>query len=423
MKKTVFLLCLIFFIVPFTNVNTVGNPKTFNFDNFNIIIEDYYREGNNGFTVEKTGTDPFYTIIYDDSESYIINGVIQANNNFIIFGSNHIEGNSTYYDSMFIVVDQFGNFISQTTYDFDDLEEIVGAYYINDTLIFHTIKTTDDGYDYAFVTNYFSAYDMSYNLVDTIEISTSIKKITSNERFILFNYEYDNLYNGAIRDDLSIMLPTDIIDIANQEIFINEVTIDFLNTATLNNEIVENGVYLNYPGNYQLLHNNSEYNFVIKPIVLGIEDNQTYFEGISPTISSGNIMLNNDLFISGTEISTPGNYELIITGLNGYQELYNFTIVSNMEGITNNHTYQDPLIISFNGEGYLNNQFITSPIEVSEVGEYILKIKGENNYLETYYFQLENPTETFTMVDFIQKFDIFILIVVLISGGILLKKK
>jgi len=423
MKKTVFLLCLIFFIIPFTKVSTIGNPQTFNFDNYNIIIEDYFVDGNNGITIEKTGTDPFYTIVYDNTESYIINGVIKTDSNFIVYGSNHKEGNSTYYDSMFVVVDQFGNLVTKVTYDFDDLEEIVGAYFINDRLIFHTIKTTDDGQEYAFVTNYFSAYDTSYNLIDTIEINVDIKKIVCNDRYILYNYEYDDLFNGAIRDDLSIILPTDIIDIANQEIFINEVTIDFLNTATLNNEIVENGVYLNYPGNYQLLHNNREYNFVIKPVISGIENNKIYSEGLSPSISSGNIMLNNDLYISGTEISAPGNYELIVTGLNGYQELYNFTIISNMEGVTNNHSYLDPVIITFKGEGYLNNQFVTSPIEVSELGEYILKIKGENNYLETYYFQLENNTETLTLVDFIQKFDIFILVVVLISGGILLKKK
>lgn len=423
MKKTVFLLCFIIFTISFKGVSTISNDQTYSFDNYNIIITDYFQDGNKGISIEKTGTDPFYTVIFDSSERYIVNGVIKTDTNYIIYGSNHITGNPTYYDSVFMVVDQFGNLIEKVTFDFDDLEEVVGAYYINSTLILHTIKTTDIQERFVFVTNYFTSYDSSYNLINTIEIGTNITKITSNERYVLFNYEYDELYNGAIREDLSILLPNELINITNQEIFINEVTIEFVNTALLNNEIVENGVYLDYPGNYKLEYNNSEYNFVIKPTIKGIEDNKIYSSSITPIISSGNVMLNNDIFISGTEISSPGNYELTITGLNQYTQTMNFTIISNMTGITNNHTYKDPVLITFNGEGYLNNKYVTSPIDVSETGEYVLKIKGENNYLETYYFQLEEDTHSLTIVDFIQKFDIFILVVVLISGGILLKKK
>ena len=423
MKKTVFLLCLFIFIIPFTKVNTVGNNQTHSFDNYDIVIEDYYLDGNRGFSLEKTGTDPFYTIIHDSNESYLINGVIETDELFILYGSNHVTGNDTYYDSVFFIVDRLGNLVTYITTDFGDLEEITGAYVINDILIFHTIKSTDNEIEFVFENNYFSAYNLSYNLVDTIEIGSIIMEITSNDNYILFNYDYDDVYDGAIRDDLSILLPSDIVEIAEQEIFFGDVMIEFLNQASLNNEIVENGVYIDYPGNYQLQHSNAEYNFIVKPYVLGIENNKSYNESVTPTISSGNVMLNNDVYISGTEISAPGNYELTINGINNYLETYDFTIVSNMTGITNNHTYLDPVTISFTGEGYLNNQFIDSPVDVYETGEYILKIKGENNYLETYYFQIDEEIKTLSIVDFIQRFDIFILVVVLISGGIILKKK
>ena len=66
---------------------------------------------------------------------------------------------------------------------------------------------------------------------------------------------------------------------------------------------------------------------------------------------------------------------------------------------------------------------MTSPLEVNDVGEYILKMRGENNYLETYYFQIGADTNEMNMLDFVQKFDIYILVIVLISGGIILKKK
>ena len=216
MKKTVFLLCLFIFTIPFTTIKSIGNNQTHNFDNYDIIIEDYYLDGKRGFSLEKTGTDPFYTIIHDSNESYLINGVTETSEIFILYGSNHVKGNSTYYDSVFFIVDKQGNLITQVTTDFGDLEEIKGAYLIDDILITHSIKSTDDGIDFVFVTNYFSSYDLSYNLIDTIEIGTIIKKITSNEHYILFNYDYDDLYDGAIRDDLTILLPNDVLDIANQ---------------------------------------------------------------------------------------------------------------------------------------------------------------------------------------------------------------
>jgi len=423
MKKIVFLLCFIIFTLPITPVSSYGNNETYSIENYDIIIRDYTNNGNRGVSVEKTGTNPFYTIIEDENELYIINGVIKTEFHYIVYGGIHIEGNDTYYDSIFIVLNQLGDVIEKITFDLDDLEEIVGAYFIDNILILHTIQTTDDGMEYLFVTNYFTSYDLSYSLIDMVEIETNIKKITSNQDYILLNYEYDNLYDCAIRDDLSLLLETDMINISNNEEFTSEVIIEFLNSALLNNEIVENGITINYPGNYKLIYKSFEYNFVVNPIVSGIEDNKVYTSKVTPVVSAGNVMLNNDLFISGTEISLPGNYELTITGINNYLETYNFTITSDLDGVTNNHTYLDSILLTFKGEGYLNNQFVESPMEVSKSGDYILKIKGENNYLETYYFQIDDEIEKTTLVSFIQKFDIYILIVVLISGGIMLKKK
>jgi len=423
MKKTVFLLFFMLFVLPLKTVSCYGNNETYSFANYDIIIRDYTENGNLGISVEKTGTNPFYTVIENSHEAYLINGVIMANGYYVIYGNNHLDNEETYYDSMFIVLDQLGNIVKQETYNFGDLDEIVGAYVLDNLLIFHTRQSTDDGQSYLFVTNYFSAYDLSYQMIDRIEIPREIKEITSDENYILLNYEYDNDYDCAIREDLSLLNANEILNLTNNAEFESEVTIEFLNEGLLNNEIVENGITVNYPGNYKLLYNNAEYNFVVNPVVSGVEDNKTYTMEVTPIISSGNIMLNDDLFISGTKITSPGNYELIITGIDGYQKSYNFTITSDLNGITNNHTYLDSVLLTFNGEAYLNNQFIESPVELSEDGEYVLKIKGENNYLETYYFQIDEEEETITLLSFIQKFDIFVLVVVIISGGIILKKK
>ena len=68
-----------------------------------------------------------------------------------------------------------------------------------------------------------------------------------------------------------------------------------------------------------------------------------------------------------------------------------------MEGIVNDHTYFEPVEILFNGEGFLNNQLVTSPLIVTDAGEYILKLRGDNNYLETYYFQIDTETDSYNL--------------------------
>jgi len=423
MKKAIFLLCLIIFTLSFNEVKGIFNDKTFEYEDFNIVLDNFYMPGSGGVTIEKTGVNPFYTTLYYSGESFIINSILRTENNIILYGSNHVHGEDTYYDALFIVIDYDGNLINKTTVDYGDLEEVVGAYFIDEILIIHTVKSYDVGSDFIFENNYFSAYDTEYNLITTIENGTEIEKITYNDRYILLDYERDYIIDIALRNDLSYLLPSDIIDIYDNEIFINEVQIEFLNDAFLNGELVQNGIIINYPGNYTLNHNLSQYNFVVEPLISGFEDNQVYNTSVTPYISSGNVILNNDIFVVGTEISKPGNYELSINGINDYLESYNFTITSNMEGITNNQIYNDTVEISFNGEGYLNNQFVTSPLLVAEEGDYILKISGENNYLETYYFQIIEDEENVSIVDFVQKFDILILVVTLLTGGIILKKK
>ena len=110
-------------------------------------------------------------------------------------------------------------------------------------------------------------------------------------------------------------------------------------------------------------------------------------------------------------------------GVNGYQKEINFTINATVEGVLNNQVYDDQVVIQFEGEGYLNNTYVESPYTVAENGDYILKVRGEGNYLETYNFQVETEEKKSTVIDFIQKYDVIFLGVVMIGGGIILKKK
>ena len=422
MKKTVFLFLLATIFIFNIENKVIGSEVIYQVNNDEIIITSIKEDGITGFIIEKEGVNPFVSTIIDDSEHYFITGIKQIENYYILYGYGFTNNSDTGYDSLFFVFDFAGNNIFKNLRDYGSMETIKNIFYIDDVFITYTESVIDKDHFYEFNSNYFTSYDHSFKYLDSIEISPKIYKIDSNDMYILIGYD-NSEYDLAIRSNLLMINKTDLLTITEGQIFTESVTIEFINGAMLNNDFVENGVTIIYPGEYTLNYNNRIYNFTVVPVITGVIDNEIYNESIMPSVSGGNVILNNDIYILNTEISNPGNYELIVNGANNYVESLSFTITSNLDGIINNKSYLDPVTLDFNGDGYLNNQFIESPYEVIETGDYILKIRGENNYMETYYFSIEEDEISTSFVDFIQRVDILILVVVLISGGIILKKK
>ena len=422
MKKTVFLFLLVFIFTLNVDNKVIGSESIYQINNHEIIITSFNNDGITGFTVEKSGVNPFITTVSHDLEHYFITGVKQIGDYYILYGYGFTNNTNTEYDSLFFVFDNAGNIILKDFRDFGSMEIIRDIFYIDDILITYTQSVNDIDQSYEFNSNFFTSYDLNFNYLDFIEISPIIANINTNEMYILIGYSNAE-YDIAIRNDLSLIGKDDLLNIVEGSSFTESVTIEFINEATLNNEFIENGITINYPGEYNLNYNNRIYNFTVKPVITGVIDNEVYNNSVTPIISSGNVILNNDIYISNTEITNPGNYEFIVNGANNYTENLSFTITSNLEGIINNNIYIEPITLDFNGNGYLNNQFIESPYEVIESGDYIFKIRGENNYMETYFFSIEEEVNETSFIDFVQRVDILVLVVVLISGGIILKKK
>ena len=422
MKKTVFLFILtIVFILNVEN-QVIGSEVIYQVNSTEFIVTSIEEEGVTGFTIEKSGVNPFYKKVIDSSEHYFITGIKEVDDYYILFGYGFSRASNTEYDSLFFVLDFAGNIIEKDIRDYGSMESIKDVFYIDDVFIVYTESVNDIEYSYEFNSNYFSSFDFNFDYLDSIEIGNKIYMTQSNDSYILIGYNREE-FDLGIKSDLSLIEKNDLLSIEEGKVYTDEVKIEFINGATLNNDYIENGVTLSYPGNYTLNYNNKVYNFTIEPVITGVIQDEIYKDSVTPEISGGNVMLNNDIFVSNTEINKPGNYELIINGANDYHDMIDFTITSNLEGIINNNTYLDPVNISFKGDGYLNNNFIQSPYEVTESGEYILKIKGENNYQETYYFSIQDEVKKASLIDFIQKVDILVFVVVLISGGIILKKK
>lgn len=422
MKKTIFLILLaLTFSFNLTN-KTLASETIYEIDNYEIIVRSVKENGTNGFTVQKTGGNPFISTISDDLEHYFITGVKQIEEYYVLYGYGFTNNSSTEYDSLIFVFDSAGNTVHKDLRDYGSMENVIDVFYIDDIFISCTEKVNDTGHSYEFNSNYFTSYDLDFSFLDSVEVSSKIVRLESNEMYILVGY--DNLeYDIGIRNDLSLIRKNDLIDITEGQVFNETVSIEFINSATINNDYIENGVTIDYPGKYTLVYNNNEYNFVVLPKISGVADKQIYNDSVTPSISNGNVILNNDIYVQGTVVSAPGIYELTVNGANNYSSDLSFTIVSNLTGIVNNNKYTEPVTLEYNGNGYLNNQFIESPYEVGEPGDYIFKIKGENNYLETYFFTIEDEVEETGFIDFVQRVDILILVGVLISGGIILKKK
>ncbi len=422
MKKTVFLFLLVLVSLSFTNTSA-ASEGSFEFDGYEIRLNSYLNQNSRGYHIEKLGDSPFtHDALFLGKDIYI-NTVTEVDHKHIFYGYSHDHNSQTYYDGFLLVLDMDGNIIFEEYLDLSQLEAVHNVVELDQIILIHYAKYYDNGDEIVFEENYIKTYDKNYNFLKETTFPNQVVKIHVTDHLYLFSTNKDDSYEGALTSNLEYIDALASLQIATNTEYQDEVFIHFLNDATLNHEQVENGVYIEYPGVYELEYNDYIYTFKVKPTVTGIEDGKIYTNSVYPVISSGNVYLNDDLFISGTEVNEPGNYVLRIQGANNYEELYHFQITSNLSGVVHNHTYTEPIEITFNGTAYLNNSYIESPYKVYNPGEYILKIQGEDNYIETYYFNMDDSKEETTFLDYVQKYDVVVLAIVGISGVFILKKK
>ena len=423
MKKAVFLILIFTFLT--TKPVSGIDEDSFVFDSYEFHISRVSNSNKgNGYHIVKLGKDPFEIDYVIDNAKIKINHMTEINGQHIFYGYLHRKDGDTYYDPFLLVLDNEGNEVFLETTDRGDLEAVHKVFELDNLIIVHYRKDTDDEFkDMVFDENIFEVYDYNYNLLDTMTNTDYYHKTEVTDSLYVYTLDVYPTYEGGITSGLDIVYANDVLDIPTDHIFTGEVNIPFVNEALLNGEIVENGIVIDYPGNYELLYNDFNYEFQVDPIVTGVEDEKVYTDPVLPSVSMGNVYLNSDLYVSGDEIQRPGYYTLEIVGLNNYNKTIDFTITSNINGVMNNQVYQDEVEITFEGDGYLNNAYVESPLIVSDPGEYLLKIEGENSYLETYFFEIESIEQERGVVDFVQRYDVVFLAVVVISGGIMLKKK
>jgi len=377
-------------------------------------------ESSRTLTLTKTGTNPFQVEISKEGISYYVNDILCTEELIIVHGFETDINSNTFYDGYFVVLDFLGNQLGDQYIEHGELEEVKEVYFFDQTYAIYVVQTFDNGY-YEYLSSFIELYNQDLELIKTIELPYEVHNQMEENDLLLLSYNYDNVFDIGVTSSGEVIYPNKVLDI--QYTYFGTMEIQFVNEAILNGESVYNGLTIDYPGTYKLEYNDDVFDFQVHPIITGITNDGVYNEPQLIYYSDGNAILNDELYVSGTSIEKPGKYTFIVRGINDYSTVIDFTITASVEGVVNGHSYTDDLIVEFNGEGYLNNNYVSSPLAISDVGDYILKIRGENGYLETYEFSLIETQKSSSLSGIVNNLDIFLVVVVVVTGVIIIKKK
>lgn len=420
MKKIVFLFLLMIGL-SFTNV---GAQDTFEEENYTFTVTAYRNQyGKLAHHIEKIGENPF-VLDWDKGEDNVyFEGVKEINGEHVFFGSiNSGAEENRVFDGYILLVSESGETIDELSFDCGHDEHVIDVFMMDEIILVQLWSNNEYSRDQLQYFTELRTYDYEYNLIDSVRYSEYYYHTHVKNGYYFFGTNSTTSV-GMINSDLEIFYETDSLKIAKDTVYDKEVDIPLINSAILNGTEVFNPIKISYPGIYNLIYNGFNYRFTVDSEINGVEDSGVYDEPVTPTVSEGNSTLNGEQFISGTTISKPGNYILTIVGEGGYKNSKHFTISSSIKGVLNNQTYHEAVNIEFDGEGYLNNVHMTSPIIVSEIGDYTLKIQGENDYYESYFFTVEEEVKDTSFLKFVQTYDIVLFVVVMGAGYFILKKK
>ena len=273
-------------------------------------------------------------------------------------------------DAWIIMVNQQGDIIDEVIFDLGNDESIIDMYDTTKSLMLKIWSIDEYARDQIQFFTEYRLYDYDFNYIDATRVETYYHYSVFQNGHLFYGYHYENVI-GCIDLDLNHYSVYEDLDWIDNEVFFGEVFLPIINEGKLNNEDIRNGLHITYPGNYTLDYNDKVYHFIVEASVEGVIDNNVYNSEVKPVIKEGHLLLNNQLFLSGTTIKVPGDYSLEVRGKNGYVKIIDFQITSNITGLINDQTYYDKVNVEFNGKGYLNNEPVISHLQVEEKGEYV----------------------------------------------------
>jgi hypothetical protein len=255
--------------------------------------------------------------------------------------------------------------------------------------------------------------------------------------------DYPGIYDIEIHDDIynfsfkvTVHPDIQIIGAEYSDGYLGTVTIYGFGELYLNDVKYNIGTEIYQVGNYDLaiigLNNYySSLSFTILPnIVYSGESNQgqlveeqEFYETIQIFSDAQSMFLNGEIY-SSDFIDSPGQYSLIVYGINGFEARISFLLLPMVKGVENGKTYNEVNLKLF-GEAFLNGQKISGDYKLDKEGEYILELLLDDEVYQTIEFTVESSREEISnnKIDLFGYLKYIFLIIALVGGVVILRKK
>ena len=179
-------------------------------------------------------------------------------------------------------------------------------------------------------------------------------------------------------------------------------------SATLNGEPYESGTIISEEGTYSIVlsddvNNSSTYTFIINKTaptgtLLGVTNGGATYENVYFywTVANVTATLNDAPYESGTEISTEGQYTIVLTDLLGNFSTYTFTIdktapTGTLSGVTDGGVTNGEVVFSWTEAGLfatLNGDTYNNGSTILDEGEYTIILTDAAGNSTTYTFSI-----------------------------------
>jgi hypothetical protein len=407
MKKSMFFYFVLFFYLGF-NIQTTQAVTTEPCENM-VISESsgvlYIYEDN------------ILTLKIDDYREFNLSGYQCFNEGTYLFGSVHIDNQNPYYDGF---IGYYHDGIVNFEYiDLGYNELLHSLYLLDEELVVRLMVLDESGRDLVVIEERFIQLSENLEFGSYFILDHPIISIEQDHNRLMINDDYEQGSNFALYGDLSTLYPDD--EIAVKDVYEGEAEILFLNEAMINDLVYEHSAMIDYPGYYTFENDHQTSTFEVQPSI-NIIDGMVYVEPVEINLMSGQLFIDGVISPNQTTISSYGLHNLTINGINGYTKTLSFVIDYDVTGVQTNQIYTSDLHITFEGIGYLNHNFVTSPLDISDPGEYILEVVGTNDYTKRFAFEVTEP-DSFNISQIVEYLDVGIATVVVVVGILILRKK
>ena len=136
-----------------------------------------------------------------------------------------------------------------------------------------------------------------------------------------------------------------------------------------------------------------EYKITVIPTIADIADDATYEGSVTPNIDRCTLLLDGEVYISGTPIVAVGHHTIEMIGVNDYVLSYSFTITpSHVEDYSDIVFYKEVAVNTIeNATLYLDGELYNGE-KITSLGYHTIKIEGTNGYEQSFDFSItEKP--------------------------------